>query len=67
MCLDAVELLGHHQGRHTEVGQLCPHLAAGSGVAGTPGAHGAGQVGSAQRGVDAGREVTLLVVYLKVH
>ena len=26
--LDAVELLGHHQRRHAEVGQLRPHLAA---------------------------------------
>jgi hypothetical protein len=67
MRLDAVELLGHQQGGHPEVGQLGPDLAAGRGVPGGPGPHRGGHIGGAQRGVDAGGEIALLFVEFEVH
>ena len=65
--LDAVELLRHGQRGDAEVGQLCPHLAAGGGVARGPGPHRGGQIGGGQRRVDAGGEVALLFVQIELH
>ena len=65
--LDAVELLRHRQRGDAEVGQLRPHLAAGRRVALGPCPHRGGQIGGPQRRVDAGGEVALLFVSLKIH
>ena len=67
MRLDAVEPFGYQQRRHAEVGQRRPDLAAGTGVARRPCAHRRGNVGCAERGVDARGEVALLFVDLEVH
>ena len=67
MGVDAVELLRDHQRRHTQVGQLGPHLTGGCGVAVSPRPHGGRQVGGTECRVDARREVALLFVDLKIH
>ena len=65
--VDAVELLRHRERGDAQVGQRRPDLAAGCGVARGPGAHRAGHVGGAERGVDTGGEVALLFVECEFH
>ena len=67
MCLDAVEPLGNHQRGDAEIRQLGPDLAARGGVTVGPGADSGRKVGSTQRGVDACREVALLLVKIEFH
>ncbi|COW78586.1 Uncharacterised protein [Mycobacterium tuberculosis] len=63
----SVELLRYAQRGDAQVGQLLPHLAAGRHITGSPSTDDAGQVGGAERRVDAGREVALLFVECEFH
>ena len=67
MGVQTVELLGHDQRGHAQLGQSRPHFAPRRGVTPGPGTNCARYISCGQCRVDTGREIMLLFIEYESH